>query len=158
MREFYLSSSMLESETGIAYEVTDGYASRFSSKDPTRTQYVVSITHSQGFDWNQDLFATRYEQMCQVIYDGHVDTMQSLIENLAEKAESDEEESSHTESSEYQHSPGSRRMSSVLLKPRRKSDRSISFSADREQGTFRKTEVTVIDVESDTQENRTLRS
>lgn len=181
MREFYLSSSMLASETGIAYEVSDSYGSRRydnnGNSSSERIQYVISMAHSQGFDWNQDFFATRYEQMCQVVYDGHVDSIESVIEGLkceeeavTEKTSENEDEnmdhdgrpitlSSKDTNTHYRYSPQVyRRISDAFIRPRRKSDRSISFSADREQGNFKRTEVTVIDVESETLENKLLKS
>ncbi|BAP72422.1 protein UGX2 [Kluyveromyces marxianus] len=166
MRELYLSSSMLASETGIAYEVSDSYSSRrHGSEDNGKIQYVISMAHSQGFDWNQDFFATRYEQMCQVVYDGHVDSVESVIEELKSRGCLDEEESSSDADGGMSESPVDvlsiqkyRRISDAFIRPRRKSDRSISFSADREQGNFKRAEVIVIDVESDTPENRVLKS
>ncbi|CDO94980.1 unnamed protein product [Kluyveromyces dobzhanskii CBS 2104] len=171
---------MLASETGIAYEVSDSYGSRrqgYSDSSSARVQYVISMAHSQGFDWNQDLFATRYEQMCQVVYDGHVDKIEAVIADLKCEEEAIEEtipedgdekmdDDSGTASvyssdrnSHSRHSPQVyRRISDTFVRPRRKSDRSISFSADREQGNFQRTEVTIIDVESDTLENRSLRN
>lgn len=149
---------MLESEMGIAYEVTDSFSYRHGGNDYEEVCYIISIAHSQGFDWNQDLFATRYEQMCQVVYDGHVDTMEAMKEQLGNH-ELDEEEDDDTFglSKGYMRYNSRRNFSDTLVRPRRKSDRSISFSADREQGTFRRTEVTIIDVDSDTQENKDLK-
>lgn len=79
MRWMFLSKSMLESEAPMVY------SSAYGSGLRNVNSFTVSSSQSQGFSWNQDLFASQYQQMCKVVYDGHEDTIDGLIASIKEK-------------------------------------------------------------------------
>ncbi|EDO17056.1 hypothetical protein Kpol_530p26 [Vanderwaltozyma polyspora DSM 70294] len=81
-RRKYISESMLNSETLVAYSFA---ASGFTNLE--NDHFIVSLSHSQGFAWNQDLFASQYQQMCKVVYDGHNDNMDKLLDYIKLKTE-----------------------------------------------------------------------
>lgn len=55
------------------------YATSLSSETPL---YTLASTDSQGFTWNQDLFASQYQQNCNVVFDAHEDSFEHLNELL----------------------------------------------------------------------------
>ncbi|CCC67976.1 hypothetical protein NCAS_0A14180 [Naumovozyma castellii] len=159
MSRAYLSASMRESETSLAYSLNEGYFNH-SYKSPS--VFCVSSSHSQGFAWNQDLFASQHQQLCKVIYDGHVDNMTNLIATIRDYIpnkrkpnryrdtlyDEDESEDEEEESDYYYY---------LMNRSRRKSEHSISFKSDSKTGKYQKNETTYVEVESNTPENEHLR-
>lgn len=162
-----LSKGMLDSETALVYSTT------FTMSSNSASHFTLSSSQSQGFSWNQDLFASQYQQMCKVVYDGHEDTLEKLISKLqsciatferrqsyndvnyfSEVFDEDEEAEELQDSGYVLH----HRLSDEINRPRRRSERSISFVSDSKNGSYRKTDTIVIDVEEDTPENKHLRS
>ncbi|CEP62589.1 Ugx2p LALA0_S05e08988g [Lachancea lanzarotensis] len=152
-----VSESMKASETPVVYSVTVGDS----------PHYTLATSQSQGFAWNQDIFASQYQQMCKVVYDGHEDCIDDLLtfdrsgsgSGLAYEVQhlsggsdvfEEDDEQDQTTHDELR----VRRMSHVLMRPRRRSERSVSFVSDSKNGRFHKTEVIAVDVEEDTEENR----
>ncbi|AET39738.1 Ugx2p Ecym_4718 [Eremothecium cymbalariae DBVPG len=175
-KNIFLSDCMLQSEKFVAYSTpfaTDPYS------QSSMCQFTISSSESQGFSWNQDIFASQYQQLCKVIYDGHVDSVEKLIEQITpplnedenlytdvfQDDELDQDGRYGDDFSCYNDSPTHRinfdewrnRVSWELNKPRRRSERSISFVADSKNGTFRAADVVVIDVKSATPENARLK-
>lgn len=92
-----LGESMMENETPIIYSTThneiikddstckfnprytieneEDDSSNNSSSVERYYHYYITSSQSQGFQWNQDLFVTQYQQNYQVEYDGHEDTL-----------------------------------------------------------------------------------
>ncbi|SCU89254.1 LADA_0E14466g1_1 [Lachancea dasiensis] len=145
-----ISDAMLCSETPVAYAMSFG----------DTPHYTVSTSQSQGFAWNQDIFASQYQQMCKVVYDGHEDCVEELLASSwhyeapdSAGAVFDEEDQDMTPLDEIR----ARRLSQVLARPRRRSERSLSFVSDSKNGHYQKTEVIVVNVEEETEENRRLR-
>lgn len=117
-----LSDAMLSNETPIVYSTTHNEiikdesmsSSMGSVMEEEREErvanheyhyhYYIASSQSQGFQWNQDLFVTQYQQNYQVEYDGHEDSL---------------------DETNYQY--GVRRY-------RRKSNNSISFKDDAKNG------------------------
>ncbi|SCU99372.1 LAFA_0G23662g1_1 [Lachancea sp. 'fantastica'] len=152
-----VSESMKASETPVVYAVTFG----------EMPHYTLATSQSQGFAWNQDIFASQYQQMCKVVYDGHEDCVDQLLAFSGSESgyevqqhlsagsgvfEEDDEQDRTTHED-----PRVRRVSHVLMRPRRRSERSVSFVSDSKNGRFHRTEVIAIDVEEDTEENRELK-
>ncbi|SCU81477.1 LAME_0B07272g1_1 [Lachancea meyersii CBS 8951] len=149
-----VSQSMRQSETPVVYAMTFGDS----------PHYTISTSQSQGFAWNQDIFASQYQQMCKVVYDGHEDCVDEL---LARDWRFSDAQNAYTPSDVFEQDEDqdmtshdelrARRMSQVLMRPRRRSERSVSFVSDSKNGRFQKTEVILVDVDEDTEENRRLR-
>lgn len=177
----------------IDSEATMVYSTAFNSSLQNTNCFTLSSSQSQGFAWNQDLFASQYQQMCKVVYDGHEDSLESLMEYIKKNTkkqpswsrfaegdgmkyddddealtdcEADPEESeinpprygswrffsrSH---SGYTLHP---RVSEELNRPRRISERSLSFVSDSKNGNYNRCDTAVVEVESDTPENNHLR-
>lgn len=72
----YLSATMKSSEKLLAYSST------YSMELGNSNSFIISLSHSQGFAWNQDLFASQHQQMCKVVYDGHEDNMNKLLKYI----------------------------------------------------------------------------
>lgn len=171
---------MRESETCMVY--SDAY----HSNSPNTNNFSLASSQSQGFTWNQDLFASQYQQMCKVVYDGHEDTLEGLIETIKEKYkllgshcaedddkmvyEDDDEALTDCENDEFSHNRTLRffrrsnsgyslrpRISEEFNRPRRISERSISFVSDSKNGNYNRSDIAVIDVEADTPENNHLK-
>lgn len=78
-----LSHAMKENEIPIVYSTTHNEI----IKDETQVDlckentfeycyhYYIALSRAQGFQWNQDLFATQYQQNYQVEYDGNEDSI-----------------------------------------------------------------------------------
>lgn len=54
-------------------------SSVFTYSAEIRPNFKISVSQSQGFAWNQDLFATQYQQSYKVVYDAHEDDFEDLI-------------------------------------------------------------------------------
>jgi hypothetical protein len=54
---------MIKDEKHMVYELHRG---RVYSDTPV---YSISLRESQGFTWNQDLFASQYQQQSAIVYD-----------------------------------------------------------------------------------------
>jgi hypothetical protein len=70
-RRSFLSKTMIENESLQCYKLSN-YSS-FGSNDENIPTYSISLSESQGFLWNQDLFATSYQQS-----EAGVDSMMSM--------------------------------------------------------------------------------
>lgn len=206
----FLSKEMLDSEASMVY------SSAYGGNIANMNSFTISSSRSQGFCWNQDLFASQYQQMCKVVYDGHEDTIEGLIESLKdnynkiknEKARqqgffgnrkhatcnshrftgecSDDEQEDGDQDMNYEdedealtdceeevssriqnrgsfasRSNSGYSMHPIILerfnRPRRISERSMSFVSDSKHGTYDRSECADIDVEEDTAENRHLK-
>lgn len=187
MSRRFLSEQMISSEAPIVY--SGAYHSSFQHTN----NFTIVSSQSQGFTWNQDLFASQYQQMCKVVYDGHEDNIDALIETIQEKyklvessrrksgddnVDCDEEledsdevlvdcegcymghgrpkgvrffSRSDSGSSMYP------QFAEEFNRPRRISERSISFVSDSKNGNYNRSGIAVIDVESDTPENNHFR-
>ena len=180
MSRCFLSKLMRESETCMVY------SGAYHSNLPNTNNFSIASSQSQGFTWNQDLFASQYQQMCKVVYDGHEDTLEELIETIKEKYkllgshcaedddkmvyEDDDEALTDCENDEFNHGRTLRffrrsnsgyslrpRISEEFNRPRRISERSISFVSDSKNGKYNRSDIAVIDVEADTPENNHLK-
>ncbi|SCU93526.1 LAMI_0E14686g1_1 [Lachancea mirantina] len=154
-----LSRAMMSSETPVVYSMT------FNSPSDTSAHYILSSSESQGFHWNQDLFASQYQQMCKVVYDGHEDELELLLQKVRDTVERHDEPPRYhdvfdrdNEDIESEDTLVRRRLSEEMTRPRRRSERSISFVSDSKNGHYRRAETVVIDVETDTPENLHLKS
>lgn len=88
-RRSFLSSSMMSNETHLVYELSSARAYGLDTSNvPT---YSISLKESQGFSWNQDLFASQFQQQSGVIYD---DGGESANENAIDEDDGDEDEDS----------------------------------------------------------------
>lgn len=67
---------MEDKEKLIVYSNT---SSVFTYSAEIRPNFKISVSQSQGFAWNQDLFATQYQQSYKVVYDAHEDNFDELI-------------------------------------------------------------------------------
>ncbi|CAL9730910.1 hypothetical protein MOUN0_K06920 [Monosporozyma unispora] len=107
-----LSESMMSNETPIIYSTTHNEIIKddspslynYSQNYEYHYHYYITSSHSQGFQWNQDLFVTQYQQNYQVEYDGHEDSIDETLYNNG------------------------------IRKYRRKSENSISFKDDAKNG------------------------
>ncbi|AMD19592.1 HCL559Wp [Eremothecium sinecaudum] len=178
-----MSNSLLLSECMLQSEKSVAYSTSFSSELYAHSnvcQFTISTSESQGFSWNQDIFASQYQQLCKVIYDGHVDSVDTLIQKITPPSYQDENicrDVFHDDEMEQEgdYSDGNvdsdryatrstdinewrNRLTRELSKPRRKSERSISFVSDSKNGTYRVADVIEIDVNSATPENVRLRA
>lgn len=189
------------------------YSTAYNASLQNTNNFTISSSQSQGFSWNQDLFASQYQQMCKVVYDGHEDTMDDLIEYIKENYkklsssntrqqtfssnrmnemshshsfgdEGDDDDINYDDDDEaltdcegevedegsYIRQSGLRflsrsnsgfslhpRISEEFNRPRRISERSISFVSDSKNGNYNRSDTAVIDVESDTPENNHLK-
>lgn len=174
------------------------YSGAYHSSLQNTNNFTVASSQSQGFTWNQDLFASQYQQMCKVVYDGHEDSINGLVETIKERykmlettrqrtsfsktseAESDYDEqledsdealvdcegyytgrgrpkgvrfSNRSDSGSFMHP----HFAEEFNRPRRISERSISFVSDSKNGNYHRSDIAVIEVESDTPENNHLR-
>ncbi|CAI4350567.1 CBM_collapsed_G0009960.mRNA.1.CDS.1 [Saccharomyces cerevisiae] len=219
---------MEDKEKLIVYSNT---SSVFTYSAEIRPNFKISVSQSQGFAWNQDLFATQYQQSYKVVYDAHEDNFDELILKIkgklktnsnkrakmksktkltrtakqrrespvCERDESDEDnDSDHYQriqvldghefpranryksvwahdvhSNEDSTSDGesnhdidmiggtgtSYAGAAIMDRPRRKSERSISFVEDSKTGDYRYQtgQVDVVEVDSDTPENNHLK-
>lgn len=148
---------MIDSETAVVYSMT------FAMSSEESAHFTISSSQSQGFSWNQDLFASQYQQMCKVVYDGHEDGITSLLERVRSvtrrnSAYHDVFEDDENDDIDSTDSILRRRLSEEILRPRRRSERSISFVSDSKNGNYKKAETIIIDVDTDTSENMYLRS
>lgn len=202
-------------------------SSAFAYSAEIRPNFKISVSQSQGFAWNQDLFATQYQQAYKVVYDAHEDDLNELISKIRGKLQakarkrgrmnakakgsrtararreapvledSDEGEGGHCQRiqvlvghefprgslykpvwSQDPHSEDNDSASesesnrdvdvfdgmpysrmAVMDRPRRKSERSISFVEDSKTGDYRYHigQVDVVEVDSDTPENNHLK-
>ncbi|GAV52109.1 hypothetical protein ZYGR_0AG01000 [Zygosaccharomyces rouxii] len=166
----------------VSSEATMVYSTAYNSNLQTSNSFTVSSSESQGFAWNQDLFASQYQQMCKVVYDGHEDTLDGLMEyirrhngsgnnvggaTVAFKYDEDgdealtdcENENNEEEDEELEPSRSSEwkffhpKVCEELNRPRRISERSLSFVSDSKNGSFNRCDTAVIEVDSDTPEN-----
>lgn len=120
-RRSFLSSSMIQDEKHLVYELHGG---RGFVDSPA---YSISLRESQGFTWNQDLFASQYQQQSAIIYDeenGDDDDDDALVMG------DDEEEPDH-------------------FQMRRNGMRSFSYSVSNEYSSINKVEVLDFAVHSD---------
>ncbi|CCD22345.1 Ugx2p NDAI_0A01870 [Naumovozyma dairenensis CBS 421] len=173
MSRLFLSEAMRESETPVVYSTSSNFSNFSYNNKPT---LCISSSYSQGFIWNQDLFATQYEQNYKVIYDGHEDDLPSLIETFRNhikrikkkherhisfsspfEDESDKDNEDDYWQGNFSSFPPYGRGSIYSDRPRRKSERSISFTSDSKSGVYRKADVIDVEVDSDTPENRHLK-
>lgn len=77
-----LSGAMMGNEIPIVYSTTHNEIIKEETqvdlcKEKTFEycyHYYITLSQSQGFRWNQDLFVTQYQQNYQVEYDGHEDS------------------------------------------------------------------------------------
>lgn len=60
-RRSFLSKTMIENESVQCYKLSS-YSSISSSLNENIPSYSISLSESQGFLWNQDLFASSYQQ------------------------------------------------------------------------------------------------
>ncbi|SCU92481.1 LANO_0E01068g1_1 [Lachancea nothofagi CBS 11611] len=144
-----LSSAMISCETPVVYAARYGDIPHFT----------VCSSESQGFDWNQDIFASQYQQMCKVVYDGHEDCVDELLSQdwNCELHDSPDVFDDENQDVSSQDELRVRRVSQVLMRPRRRSERSLSFVSDSKNGHYQRAETVVIDVEENTEENRRLK-
>lgn len=70
-----LSKSMKSHEVAMVYSVNQEYRYDHECHGPPKiiSHYSISSAESQGFTWNQDLFASQYQQAYRVEYDGSND-------------------------------------------------------------------------------------
>lgn len=154
-----LSDYMLQNEKFVAYSTS--FESEFCVRNNV-CEFTISTSESQGFAWNQDIFASQYQQQCKVIYDGHVDSVEKLIEKISLPSTQNELICSsvfHDDDTSRKKNidEWNNRVSRKLNIPRRRSEHSISFVSDSKHGTFRVADVINIDVDSVTSENARLR-
>lgn len=86
-----LSDAMISNETPIVYSTTHNEIIKDESMPSSvgsvmeeeevgnheyHYHYYIASSQSQGFQWNQDLFVTQYQQNYQVEYDGHEDSLE----------------------------------------------------------------------------------
>ncbi|AQZ18460.1 UGX2 (YDL169C) [Zygosaccharomyces parabailii] len=187
MNQFFLSHDMIDSEATMVYSTA------YNSNLQNTNCFTLSSSQSQGFAWNQDLFASQYQQMCKVVYDGHEDSLEGLMEYIRKntkrqprwnrfaeddgmkyddddealtdcEVEVDEEEISEPRCGSWgffsrSHSGHSLhpRVSEELNRPRRISERSLSFVSDSKNGNYNRCDTAIVEVESDTPENNHLK-
>ncbi|CAI1891591.1 hypothetical protein SEUBUCD646_0D00820 [Saccharomyces eubayanus] len=60
-------------------------SSAFAYSAEIRPNFKISVSQGQGFAWNQDLFATQYQQAYKVVYDAHEDDLNELISKIRGK-------------------------------------------------------------------------
>lgn len=92
-----LSEAMMENEISIVYSTTHNEIIKEETQvDLSKEEsfehcyhYYIALSQSQGFQWNQDLFVTQYQQNYQVEYDGHEDSLSEDIETLESRSISD---------------------------------------------------------------------
>lgn len=65
-RRSFLSPSMISNEKHTVYDLHHGGAMSGFNNTPS---FSISLKESQGFSWNQDLFASQYQQQSSAIYD-----------------------------------------------------------------------------------------
>lgn len=65
-RRSFLSPSMISNEKHTVYELHSGIGYNTPS-------FSISLKESQGFSWNQDLFASQYQQQSNAFYDDDED-------------------------------------------------------------------------------------
>lgn len=176
------------------------YSTAYNMDLQTTSSFTVSSSQSQGFSWNQDLFASQYQQMCRVVYDGHEDTLEGLLEYIRRRSGSgrssssgaaaaaaaaaataaaskydeegdealtdceNEEENEVQEREMGMESTGLTRwrlfhprVFEELNRPRRISERTLSFVSDSKNGTYNRCDTAVVEVESNTPENNHLK-
>ena len=127
-RKRCLSETMLNSERPIVYSfMSDSYNNNYESTNSKCKMFSVTVSQSQGFIWNQDLFASQYQQNYKVTYDSMVDTTKDL-------------------------------QTDKFLSRRRMSDNCISFKNESRNGIIVMTQIDEIEIDSDTAENRYLKS
>ncbi|QLL31665.1 hypothetical protein HG536_0B05300 [Torulaspora globosa] len=192
MSRCFLSEQMIGSEALMVY------SGAYHSSVQNTNNFTVGSSQSQGFTWNQDLFASQYQQMCKVVYDGHEDSIGGLVESIKEKykmLELSRQRSSFSKTSgeevdcdeemedddealvdcdgyyiSHRRARGVRffnrsdsgssthpHFAEEFNRPRRISERSISFVSDSKNGNYNRSDIAVIEVESDTPENNHLR-
>lgn len=132
-RKRCLSKTMLNSEKPIVYSLISdsSYYNEDTNDNDTGIyrrykMFSVTVSQSQGFLWNQDLFASQYQQNHKVEYDSMA---QQSINNDSNK----------------------------IIK-RRMSDNCISFRNESQNGVIVTTQIDEIEIDSDTPENRYLKS
>ncbi|SMN18269.1 similar to Saccharomyces cerevisiae YDL169C UGX2 Protein of unknown function, transcript accumulates in response to any combination of stress conditions [Maudiozyma saulgeensis] len=143
-RKVCLSSTMLNSEKPIVYSLTnDNMLHRSYNLESGAyhvKRYCVTVSQSQGFMWNQDLFANQYQQNYRVEYD-------SLANENRDN--DDEDDMSNVNKNDYLYKYG---------RVRRKSENCISLTYESQNGTTLTTIVDEIEIDSDTPENLYIRS
>ncbi len=100
IRKSFLSKSMLEDDDFQSYELSSYglFGDRnFDSEFSRIPSYSINLTKSQGFIWNQDLFATSYQQRKAGLVPSSVESTPDPVKVIDIIVSSDEEEDSHEE-------------------------------------------------------------
>lgn len=130
-RRSFLSNKMISNEKHLVYQL-DSYG---FSDSPT---YSLSLRESQGFTWNQDLFASQNQQESSIIYDDlDEEELKTCNEKFADVFDDEEEEESED------HILGENRKHT---RSTRDGGRSLSYSATNDSGVNK---VEVIDINID---------
>lgn len=147
-RKLCLSMDMLNSERPMVYVMnydTCMYDSDSCEDAKFIKKYCVAVSQSQGFLWNQDLFASQYQQNYKVEYDSFVDN----VENI---------ESIVNEANIYNNAQNTQNIFINRTRGRRKSENCISLLYESKNGTNLTSAVDEIEVDSNTPENMYLKS
>ncbi|CAB4252185.1 similar to Saccharomyces cerevisiae YDL169C UGX2 Protein of unknown function, transcript accumulates in response to any combination of stress conditions [Maudiozyma barnettii] len=143
-RKLCLSTTMLDSEKPIVYSLTSENNSYRGYNVGTGSchikKYCVTVSQSQGFMWNQDLFANQYQQNYRVEYD-------SLAKENSDVMGDDKRLRDDKSMYFYR-----------CERVRRKSENCISLTYESQNGTTLTTIVDEIEIDSDTPENIYIRS
>ncbi|KAH3682116.1 hypothetical protein WICPIJ_006919 [Wickerhamomyces pijperi] len=104
-RNSFLSRSMMTQESHIVYNVStygNSWASRYCEEPTVNPRYLptfmLALKESQGYAWNQDLFASRYVQETGVVYDS--DDFANNAESRITRAEEYDDYSQDSEEEE----------------------------------------------------------
>lgn len=95
-RRSFLSPSMISNEKHTVYELHNGMGYNTPS-------FSISLKESQGFSWNQDLFASQYQQQSSAVYDDDDDDVEDEDQDDVVDEEETDYEYEGYDGSSYRH-------------------------------------------------------
>ncbi|CCE63783.1 hypothetical protein TPHA_0F03020 [Tetrapisispora phaffii CBS 4417] len=134
------------------------YSDRMSERLEESNHYLITVSSSEGFKWNQDIFASQYQQSYRVVYDGYDDSYDDLLESFEAKLKQIEVDDIDGGTwPPYNQADIIDdllfRLQSQLRRSRRKSVHSISFLSDSKTGNFSKQIPVHISIDEETNED-----
>ncbi|CCH41332.1 hypothetical protein BN7_871 [Wickerhamomyces ciferrii] len=115
-RRSFLSPSMINNETHQSYELNSSIGSSSFYYQNNVPSFSISLKESQGFCWNQDLFASQYQQQSNNVFEDSEDEDENGNENENQHGEQEDQDDYDTTNHEdrninHRYSNGGRSLS-----------------------------------------------
>ncbi|VEU23652.1 DEKNAAC105055 [Brettanomyces naardenensis] len=130
-RRSFLSKAMLENDTFQTYELSsyDCYSTSYGPTYSRIPSFSINLNESQGFIWNQDLFASSYQQVRAGLNPNSFQGDSKPVEVIDIIVDSSDE-MDDDERTEMNYSKGSRAKNSRIAKAPRSPKEEISMNDD----------------------------